>query len=83
MMHLESPLTYQQQADLLQSSGLVIADRNYAIGLLKKIGFYRLDTFGLPFQSQEGRYDGKTTIEDIERLHNMVVPCSARDGTLQ
>jgi len=42
MNYLELPLTYQEQVDLLQASGLAISDKNHASDLLKKIGYYRL-----------------------------------------
>lgn len=70
MEYTKSSLTYHQQVDLLQSRGLVIDDKDYAIRLLKRIGYYRLSAYGLPFQSQKDRYDDATKIEDIERLYN-------------
>lgn len=70
MNYLELPHTYQEQVGLLQTSGLGISDKNHAIALLKQIGYYRLNTYGLPFQSKQDRYNGQTQIEDIERLHN-------------
>lgn len=70
MEYTKPPLTYRQQVDLLQSRGLGIDDRNYAVRLLKRISYYRLSAYGLPFQSQKDRYDGSTKIEDIEKLYN-------------
>jgi abortive infection bacteriophage resistance protein len=42
MNYLELPLAYQEQVNLLQTSGLGISDKNHALSLLKKIGYYRL-----------------------------------------
>ncbi|UCH96130.1 MAG: Abi family protein [Candidatus Aminicenantes bacterium] len=70
MQYTEFPITCQEQVDLLESRGLVISDRDYAIDLLRKIGFYRLNTYGITFQFKKNRYNGRTKIEDIERLYN-------------
>ncbi len=70
MKYFRPPLTYHQQVDLLESRGLVISNKDYAIDLLKRIGYYRLTAYGLPFQFQKDIYNEKTKIEDIERLYN-------------
>jgi abortive infection bacteriophage resistance protein len=70
MQYTEFTKTYQQQVDILQTWGMVISNRDDAIALLKKIGFYRLNAYGIPFQYKKNRYASRTKIEDIERLYN-------------
>jgi abortive infection bacteriophage resistance protein len=70
MKYTKPPLSYHEQADLLQSRGLIISNTDYAVRLLERIGYYRLSAYGLPFQSQKDKFNDQTKIEDIERLYD-------------
>lgn len=43
-------MSFEQQVDLLISRGLIIDDRDAAISILKRINYYRLAAYTLPFK---------------------------------
>ncbi len=50
-MHYAKPaLRYDEQAALLESRGLMISDPERALRLLKRIGYYRLSAYFIPFK---------------------------------
>jgi abortive infection bacteriophage resistance protein len=58
----KSPLTLEQQADLLISRGLV-ANKQILIDLLSVINYYRLSTYLYPFRTVEEIFKENTTLE--------------------
>jgi len=48
--YAKPPLTYDQQIELLQSRGLIIADKERAVRHLSNISYYRLSAYMLPFK---------------------------------
>jgi abortive infection bacteriophage resistance protein len=60
----KSPLTLDQQADLLISRGLV-ANRQTLIDLLSVINYYRLSTYLYPFRTTEDKFKENTTLECV------------------
>jgi abortive infection bacteriophage resistance protein len=70
MKYSKPPLSYEQQIDLLESRGLIIKDREKARNILRRINYYRLSAYCIPFQSSKDCFSVNTTIEDIVELYN-------------
>jgi len=62
-------LSYDEQITLLESRGLVIADKALVRRKLKHISYYRLSAYFLPFQSQKDVFNPDTRFEEILRLY--------------
>jgi abortive infection bacteriophage resistance protein len=68
-MHYQKPaLTYDQQYDLLTARGLAIADRHRAMSWLRRVSYYRLSAYLLPFKTGEAFNDG-STFDDVAGLY--------------
>ena len=67
----KSPLTLEEQCNLLKSRGLIIDDIDYAISSLKQIGYYRLEAYALVFQedTQKHIYRKNTDFKEIVNLY--------------
>ena len=53
MKYTKPPKTFDQQADLLLSRGMV-ADRDLLVARLREVNYYRLSAYWYPFRSQSG-----------------------------
>lgn len=63
-------LTYEQQITKLTEKGLTIADKNYALELLKKHSYFALISgYKNPFKAKNGMYKPHTTLSDIYSLY--------------
>lgn len=65
---------YPELIQILKDRGLIIADENQAIEFLKKVHYYRLSAYFVPFQHpkhshQKDIFKDKTTFEDIQNLY--------------
>lgn len=64
-MKYEKPfLTYEEQADLLISRGLV-ADREELVGRLERVGYYRFSGYLYPYKQADGTYREGTTLDEV------------------
>jgi len=70
MEYKKPPLTYNQQIDLLISRGLEVSDRDYVVSILKRISYYRLSAYCIPFQPQKDTFKKGVTIKDILCLYD-------------
>lgn len=70
MEYSKPPLSYEQQISLLKSRGLIIQSKEKARHILRRISYYRLSAYCIPFQSDKDCFDENTTIENIVELYN-------------
>src|SRR5262245_55661616 len=68
MYYQKPPLTYDQQFDLLKSRGLEIPDRIRAMHWLRRISYYRLSAYFLPFKTDDAFHPG-TTFDHVASLY--------------
>lgn len=61
----KTPLTFEQQLDLLESRELIITDRERALNYLKEISYYRLSAYFLPYQSLKDMFNEGITFNII------------------
>ena len=69
MEYKKSPLTFEQQADLLISRGLQ-ADRAQLISSLKSVNYYRLTGYLYPFRMADDTFKPGTTLEMVWRRYS-------------
>jgi len=67
---LKPPATYKEMIEILRSRGLVIENDNKAIGILKRINYYRLTGYLLPFKINEEKYNDGTTFNQVVDLYD-------------
>jgi abortive infection bacteriophage resistance protein len=61
-------LSFEQQADLLISRGL-IADRSFLVETLKRVSYYRLSGYLYPFRIEKDTFEPNTTFEKIWKIY--------------
>src|SRR6266508_2779501 len=66
MEYPKQALTFEQQADLLISRGL-IADRNLLINRLRSVNYYRFSGYLYPFRNSDDTFHSGTTFEKVWR----------------
>jgi len=70
MRYEKDTLTFEQQIELLESRGLVVADRAVAANYLSNISYYRLSAYMLPLKGPvTDRFVEGTTFEDVLELY--------------
>lgn len=63
--------SFQEQADKLAQRGCDIGDNNFCLEVLKRINYYRLTAYFLPFKiNEEDRYKAGTSIEAVYRIYD-------------
>lgn len=67
---LKPPVTYKDMLDILRSRGLTIENENNATEILKRINYYRLTGYLLPFKVNEEKYADGITFENIVNLYD-------------
>jgi len=68
MKYLKPHVTYEDQLNLLISRGLDCPDRTWALLLLKRVGYYRLSAYFLPFKNA-GVFRRGTAFDQIVDLY--------------
>ena len=61
-------LTYNEQADLLISRGLM-ADREELVGKLERVGYHRFSGYLHPYKQSDGTFREGTTLDEVWPLH--------------
>ncbi len=66
-------LNYQEQLNILVKKGLVITNEDYALNLIKNLGYFRLSSYLYPFRTtsskkNDEKYSRGITIETIGEL---------------
>ena len=69
MEYEKQPLSFEDQIELLQSRGLIIQDAKSAVFFLKRVNYYRLSAYCIPFQQPKDRFKQSTTLENICDLY--------------
>jgi abortive infection bacteriophage resistance protein len=70
MKYSKPPLTYQDQLDLLIGRNLECGDDSRALGWLKRIGYYRLSAYFIPFRNTAtDTFHNGTTLDQILNLY--------------
>lgn len=69
-LELKPPVTYKDMLNILNSRGLIIENANNAIEILKRINYYRLTGYLLPFKVNEEKYIDGITFEKIVALYD-------------
>ncbi|GIQ70831.1 Abi family protein [Xylanibacillus composti] len=68
--NLKPPATYTEMLDKFKDRGLIIQDEIKAVGILKRINYYRLTGYLLPYKLDENQYREGTTFENIVDLYH-------------
>lgn len=61
----KTPLTFEEQLDLLEARSLIIKDKPKAISYLKGISYYRLSAYFLPYQQEKDSFNEGVTFKQI------------------
>lgn len=70
MRYSKPPLTYDQQLELLLSRGLTVEDKPRALRWLKRIGYYRLSAYYIPFRIMNSdNFRPGTTLDQVVDLY--------------
>lgn len=70
MKYGKPPLLYADQLNLLISRGLACPDSGRALEWLKRIGYYRLSAYFIPFrQPQTDQFRAGTSLDDVVELY--------------
>ena len=59
--------TIEEQVDILESRGLIIEDRPFAISSLRKIGYFRFKGYCLPYYKSKDKFMEEDYI-DIDKI---------------
>ena len=65
MKYTKPPLSYQQQAELLISRGLVVADQSLLVRRLEAVGYYRLCAYWHPFKRADSSFAPGTSFDEV------------------
>lgn len=68
-MELKEPKTFDEQLEILKNRGCIIGDESYAKRVLKRINYYRLTAFFLPYTKNNGNYKSDTTFNKVHRTY--------------
>lgn len=66
---LKPPATYKEMIKILKSRGLSVKNESRAIEILKRINYYRLTGYLLPFKVNEEKYIEGMTFEKVVELY--------------
>jgi len=70
MEYTKPSLTYEEQADLLISRGL-LADRDILIATLQNVNYYRLSGYLYPFRNTDDSFLDGTTLNIVWRRYRL------------
>ena len=70
-MDLKKPLTFDEQLDKLIAHGMIVADREKAKDILKRVNYYRFTGYALQFRQEPSgsNYIEGTTFETVYHLY--------------
>ncbi len=66
----KAPLNYQDQVRLLKARGLEVPDDKQAVEYLKRISYYRLSAFFLPYQQKKDRFNKGVSFGQVLDTYN-------------
>ena len=72
-MDLKKPLTFDEQLDKLIAHGMIVADREKAKDILKRVNYYRFTGYALQFRQEPSGSDyiEGTTFETVYHLYKV------------
>ncbi|MBA7554828.1 hypothetical protein ES705_47464 [subsurface metagenome] len=68
--NLKSPLTFNDQLELLKSRDIVVLDEDQALDFLKNNNYYRFIGYALQFKKNDETYKEKTEFSTIVNIYN-------------
>lgn len=68
-MEVKQPISFADQAALLQSRGFVLTDTSACIRFLQEANYYRLSAYLLPFRLADGTYVQGVPLARIRRIY--------------
>lgn len=69
MKFAKQPTSYQEQAALLVSRGMLVVDHNEMLRQLEAVGYYRLCSYWHPFKLQDDSFKSGTSFEEVWRRY--------------
>jgi len=73
MKFTKTPLTVEEQLDLLKSRGLIIENENRALHYLRRIGYYRLSSYCIPFKIKGDPNDSFKENASFNKVLNLYI----------
>lgn len=68
-MEVKEPKNFFEQLNKLKERGCIIGDENYALMTLKRVNYYRLTAYFLPYKTSNGTYKKGTTFNNVHRTY--------------
>jgi len=68
-MDVKEHNTYEEQINKLIERGCEIKSQDYAVNVLKRVNYYRLSAYFLPFKQSDGSYMSDTNLERISGIY--------------
>lgn len=68
-MDVKKPATFEEQLNKLKERGCIIKNPKEALSVLKKVNYYRLTAYFLPFVDSNGSYISNTSFNTVLRIY--------------
>lgn len=68
-MDVKKPTTFEQQIDKLKNRDCIIEDEKKALTVLRRVNYYRLTAYFLPFTDNDGNYISGTSFNRVLRIY--------------
>lgn len=68
-MQIKPPVDYCQQLEKIEKRGCIIDNEQKALEFLKKVNYYRLTAYFLPFKTQDDRYISGTHFSQVVGIY--------------
>lgn len=68
-MRLKQPTTFEDQVQLLREKNIVVDDTNSCIDFLKKVNYYRLSAYYLPFKGPDGKCLHNIPFNQVQKIY--------------
>jgi len=69
MFPSKSPTTYEEQIEKLRQRGCRIDDEEFCLDCLRRVNYYRLSAYFLPFKRKDGSYIKGTSFRDVFNIY--------------
>ncbi len=69
MKYEKSPLSYEQQAELIISRGMIVDDKDALIKILSSVSYYRLSAYWYPFKNHDDTFKANTRFQTAWRRY--------------
>ena len=68
-MDIKEPISYEEQLNKLINRGCTVTDEINAINILKRVNYYRLSAYFLPFKKNDGSYIEPTEFDRVYGIY--------------